>query len=75
MKKPLRVIRSNTDWKKVKKKELINMIIDVIDLNFEILNFNRRYDPTRYRRGTSIYNKGLVTVENVNKVDEKTRGN
>lgn len=47
------------------------MIIDVVDLKFETLNFNRRYDPARYRRGTGIYNKGLVTVESVNKIDEK----
>lgn len=47
------------------------MIIDVVDLNFETLRFNKRYDPTRYRRGTNIYNKGLVEVETVNKIDEK----
>ena len=47
------------------------MIIDVVDLDFETLRFNRRYDPTRYRRGTNIYNKGLVEVETVNKIDEK----
>ncbi len=47
------------------------MIIDVVDLKFETLNFNRRYDPARYRRGTGIYNKGLVTVESVNKIDER----
>lgn len=47
------------------------MIIDVIDLNFETLNFNRRYDTTRYGRGTSIYNKRLVTIKKVNKIDEK----
>lgn len=29
------------------------MIIDVVDLNFETLHFNRRYDPARYKRGTS----------------------
>ena len=46
------------------------MIIDVVDLKFETLHFNRRYDPTRYRRGTGIYNKGLVTVESVDKTNE-----
>lgn len=46
------------------------MIIDVVDLNFETLQFNRRYDPTRYRKGTKIYNQELVEVETVNKVDE-----
>ena len=47
------------------------MIIDVVDLDFKTLQFNRRYDPTRYKRGTNIYNKGLVEIENVNKIDEK----
>lgn len=47
------------------------MIIDVVDLKFDTLNFNKRYDPTRYRRGTGIYNRELVTVESVNKIDEK----
>lgn len=47
------------------------MIIDVLDLKYETLNFTRRYDPVRYRRGTGLYNKGLVSVETVNKIDEK----
>lgn len=47
------------------------MIIDVVDLKFETLQFNRRYDPVRYRRGTSIYKNRLVTVKKVNKIDEK----
>lgn len=47
------------------------MIIDVVDLNLKTLNFRRRYDPTRYKRGTSIYNKGNVEVTSVNKTDEK----
>lgn len=47
------------------------MIIDVVDLNFEILNFSRRYDPSRYKRGRSLYNRALITVRNVDKKDEK----
>ncbi len=47
------------------------MIIDVIDLELKTLNFNRRYDSNRYRRGRGIYNRGLVEVKNVNKIDEK----
>lgn len=46
------------------------MIVDVIDLNFETLNFSKRYDPARYRRGRGLYNRGLVDVQNVNKIDE-----
>ncbi len=47
------------------------MIIDVIDLELKTLNFNRRYDSARYRRGRGIYDRGLVEVQNVNKIDEK----
>lgn len=47
------------------------MIIDVVDLELETLNFTRQYDFARYKRGTSIYNKGLVAIESVNKKDEK----
>ena len=47
------------------------MIIDVIDLEFKTLNFNRSYDSARYRRGRGIYNRGLVEVKNVNKIDEE----
>ena len=36
-------------------KEQINMIIDVVDLELNTLNFTRKYDPTRYRRGINIY--------------------
>ena len=46
------------------------MIIDVVDLEFKSLNFNRRYDFARYKRGTSIYNNGCVRVQSVDKSDE-----
>ena len=46
------------------------MIIDVVDLELKTLNFTRKYNLGRYKRGTSIYNKGLVAVESVNKKDE-----
>ena len=48
------------------------MIIDVVELELETLNFTRRYDPARYRRGTTIYNNGLVEIESVDKKDEGT---
>lgn len=47
------------------------MIIDVVDLNFKTLQFNKRYDPIRYKRGRGIYNKGLVTVKEVDKNGEE----
>ena len=46
------------------------MIIDVVDLNFETLHFNRSYDLIRYKKGTDLYNKGLSTVKEVNQIDE-----
>ena len=46
------------------------MIIDVVDLELKTLNFTRRYDPARYRRGTNIYNSGCVRVQSVNKNEE-----
>ena len=48
------------------------MIIDVIDLEFNKLDFNRSYDSARYRRGREIYDNGLVEVQSVNKIDEKS---
>ncbi len=48
------------------------MIIDVVDLKLETLNFTKKYDFARYRRGTTIYNNGLVEVKSVNKKDEKS---
>ena len=46
------------------------MIIDVVDLKFETLNFNRSYDNSRYRKGSSIYNNGFVKVKSVDKINE-----
>ena len=47
------------------------MIIDVIDLNFETLQFRRRYDPNRYKRGTILYNSGRAEIKKVEKIDEE----
>ena len=41
------------------------MIIDVVDLNLKTLQFNKRYDMSRYNRGNQIYNRGDVQVEKV----------
>ena len=48
------------------------MIIDVVDLKLETLNFTRKYDFARYKKGTTIYNNGLVEVESVDKKDERS---
>ena len=48
------------------------MIIDVMDLDFKTLNFSRTYDPSRYKRGISIYNRGNVNIQEVNKLDDLT---
>ena len=47
------------------------MIIDVVELNFTTLQFRKRYDPARYRRGRNLYNNELAIVKEVNKIDEK----
>lgn len=48
------------------------MIIDVAELEFEKLHFDRSYDSARYRRGTSIYNKGCVEIRQVNQIDKES---
>lgn len=47
------------------------MIIDVADLEFETLHFNRSYDSLRYKRGTNIYNNGYVEIKKVNQTDKE----
>ena len=47
------------------------MIIDVIDLKLNTLNFNKRYETLRYKRGKNIYNNGFVQVDKVDKKNEK----
>lgn len=47
------------------------MIIDVIDLNFKDLQFNKRYDMSRYNRGRGIYNNRYVEVTKVEKIDDE----
>ena len=48
------------------------MIIDVVELELETLNFTRKYDFARYKRGTAIYNNGLVEIESVDKKDQRS---
>ena len=43
------------------------MIIDVVDLNFNVLNFTRSYEKGRYERGKELYKEGLVEVQEVDK--------
>lgn len=43
------------------------MIIDVVELNFNILNFTRSYEKGRYERGKKLYKEGLVEVQEVDK--------
>lgn len=46
------------------------MEIDVIDLNFDELNFSRRYDNSRRDRGNRIYRSRAVTIREVYKIDD-----
>ena len=39
------------------------MIVDVIDLNFKVLNFTRNYDNERERKARRIYNYKYVTIK------------
>lgn len=41
------------------------MIVDVIDLNIDNLNFSKRYDPARNRRAKNIYRYENVDIEEV----------
>lgn len=47
------------------------MLIDVTDLQYKTLSFNRQYDVKRYNRGRSIYNGGLALITSVDKKDDK----
>lgn len=47
------------------------MIVDVMDLNFESLNFNESYDNARYRRGSNLYDSGWARVNTVIKENDK----
>ena len=46
------------------------MIIDVVDLKLESLNFSKSYDPERQKRGKALYKNEYVQVTSVNKIDD-----
>lgn len=46
------------------------MLVDVADLNFKELQFNSRYDISRYNRGRAIYDNEDVQITKVNKIDD-----
>lgn len=47
------------------------MIIDVTDLKFKTLNFNKKYDVNRYKRGNRIYHEGNASVDEVQKINNE----
>ena len=47
------------------------MIIDVTDLEIDVLNFKKSYDPERQRRGKRIYDEEDVTIKEVDKKTEE----
>ena len=47
-----------------------SMIIDVIDLKFDKLNFIRHYDPERLARGRIVYRSQSAAVTKVEKIDK-----
>ncbi len=46
------------------------MIIDVVDLNLEKLQFTRSYTQERLSRGREIFRRGFAEIKEVNKIDE-----
>lgn len=46
------------------------MIIDVMDLGLNVINFTTNYDNARQRRARKIYNYKEVTINNVNMTQE-----
>ena len=46
------------------------MIVDIIDVDFETLHFNHRYDQRRYMRGKDIYREEKVQIEEVNQLKD-----
>ena len=49
------------------------MIVDVIDLNFKVLNFTRNYDNERERKARRIYNYKYVTIKKVDMKYENSK--
>ncbi len=46
------------------------MIVDVIDLGLKVINFTKNYDPIREAKARKIYNDELVSIKNVEKLEE-----
>ncbi len=46
------------------------MIIDVIDLKLKTLQFARRYDDERHRKGVQIFRRSCVSIQEVDKLDD-----
>ena len=46
------------------------MIIDVIDLKLNNLQFSKKYSTARYNRGKTIYNNGYAEVKKVEKIND-----
>lgn len=49
------------------------MIIDVMDLNFNGINFNKNYDYTRYNKARKLYNYSCVDINFVDKQKEEDK--
>ena len=47
------------------------MVIDVVDLNFKTLNFSKRYEGSRYRKGIQLYNRRNAQIDKVETDDER----
>lgn len=49
------------------------MIVDVMDINFSKLQFNRQYDAMRNKRGKNIYINGNVAIKQIDQIDNKVK--
>ena len=46
------------------------MIVDVIDLNFDNLNFKKIYDRNRMNKGRILFERQCVDIDEVEKIDK-----
>ena len=47
------------------------MVIDIMDLGINELDFSEEYDMNRYKRGVRIFEKENVSINKVDKIDEE----
>ncbi len=56
---------------KSKVKDVEKMVIDVIELDLNVVNFEKQYESSRIRRAKEIFKNGDVTVKEVEKLEDE----